>query len=343
MTPLAVLFIGFSIFSAAVLAATHFRCVNYPGQTLARNMGLVLVAALVLVQFAHFGWLYLGRPWIEAPWYRFALFCVAPSFFLFSRPLLRPRHAEAKLQPVFLLHATPAAISLALPASTALPLAFAVGAGYLLWLGASLYALRGERSHFRLEILLLGAVFVIAVGVWVLGLMQAALAPKLFYSLYATAIGLAFLLVQTVLGLRPQLSNEVREMAQATYATSTLNHVDCDAVLGRLTALMQDDRLFTDPDLSLASLAGQLGLSGHQLSEFMNVRLGKGFARYLREQRIAAAARMLCAEPSASVLSVGLATGFTSQSTFYEAFREIEGMTPGRYRKLHLGAEAVAG
>ncbi|MGE8357156.1 MAG: helix-turn-helix domain-containing protein, partial [Microvirgula sp.] len=40
-------------------------------------------------------------------------------------------------------------------------------------------------------------------------------------------------------------------------------------------------------------------------------------------------------EPSASVLSVGLSVGFSSQSTFYEAFREIEGMTPGQFRKLH--------
>jgi AraC-like DNA-binding protein len=33
------------------------------------------------------------------------------------------------------------------------------------------------------------------------------------------------------------------------------------------------------------------------------------------------------------VLSIGLCVGFTSQSNFYEAFREIEGSTPGQYRK----------
>ena len=55
----------------------------------------------------------------------------------------------------------------------------------------------------------------------------------------------------------------------------------------------------------------------------------------VRERRLAAAKAMLVAEPSASVLSVGLSVGFTSQSNFYEAFREIEGMTPGQYRKLN--------
>jgi AraC-like DNA-binding protein len=38
------------------------------------------------------------------------------------------------------------------------------------------------------------------------------------------------------------------------------------------------------------------------------------------------------------VLSVGLNVGFTSQSNFYEAFREVEGGTPGQYRKLRLAS-----
>lgn len=86
-------------------------------------------------------------------------------------------------------------------------------------------------------------------------------------------------------------------------------------------------------------LANKLGLSNHQLSELINTRLGKGFSRYIREYRIAAAESLLLSEPASSVLSVGMSVGFTSQSTFYDAFRGIMGMTPGRYRKLHLGAD----
>ncbi len=58
-------------------------------------------------------------------------------------------------------------------------------------------------------------------------------------------------------------------------------------------------------------------------------------SRYLRELLIEAARAMLSAEASASILSVGLNVGSTSRSNFYEAFREIEGMTPGSYRKRH--------
>lgn len=297
-------------------------------------MGLILLCALAALQLAHFAWLYLDQEWVAATPYRMTLFAVAPAFFLFSQPLLCPPPISAP-RTMQLGHAVPILIAPFLPENLALPLAFVVGAGYLLWLARSLLTLRQERVNFQLEMLLLGAVFAIAIGVSVLGLVQAALPDKLFFSLYAIAIGLAFFLVQITLALRPQLSAEVRETVQAAYANTTLNKVDCDAALSRLNRLMTTEQIYVDADLSLPSLAEKLALSPHQLSELLNARLGKSFSRYLRELRIAAARGMLRDEPAASVLSVGLSVGFTSQSNFYEAFREIEGMTPGQFRKLH--------
>ncbi|MBO9642337.1 MAG: AraC family transcriptional regulator [Pseudacidovorax sp.] len=127
---------------------------------------------------------------------------------------------------------------------------------------------------------------------------------------------------------------EAKQAAQSAYQHTTLARVDCDAALVRLSELIQSQQLFVDPALSLPSLAARLDLTTHQLSELLNSRLGKSIARFVREQRIEAAKAMLCEEPSASVLSVGLAVGFAAQSNFYEAFRDIEGMTPGQYRKL---------
>jgi AraC-like DNA-binding protein len=338
VTSLALLLIGFSIFSAIALALTHFRIEHYQGQSVSRVMGLVLLLALGGLQIVHFSWLYFDLAWVSELPYRMLLFAVAPAFFLFSQPLLRPQPLPPT-RPALLWHALPVVFSPLLPGKFALPLAFIVGAVYMLWLARCLYALRRERARFQLEMILLGAVFVIAVGVSVLGLVQAVLPGKLFFALYAISIGSAFFLVQVTLGLRPQLSAEVSESIQATYANSTLSNVDCDAVLAKLDTLMRIERIYEDPDLSLPGLAERLGLSTHQLSELMNVRLGKGFSRSLRERRIAAAKTMLCAEPAASVLSVGLSVGFTSQSNFYEAFREIEGMTPGQYRRLNTKAE----
>ena len=334
MTSLAILLIGFSLFASLVLALTHFRQDSYASQPLARAMGLLLLLALSALQLAHFVWLQLDWPWVFSAPYRMLLFVVAPAFYLFSAPLLDQQGA-AGVGVKQLGHGLPLLLAPWLSSTQALPLAFIVGAGYLLWLGRSLYALRQQRAGFQLEIGLLGAVFAIAVAVAALGLLQAALPAKLFYGLYASAIGLAFVLVQITLGLRPQLTAEVSETVQATYSNSTLTHLDCDALLATLDQLMQGEHLYQDAQLNLPALAQRLGVTTHQLSELLNGRLGKGFSRYLREQRVAASKQMLCAEPTASVLSVGLSAGFTSQSNFYEAFREIEGMTPGQYRKLH--------
>jgi AraC-like DNA-binding protein len=53
----------------------------------------------------------------------------------------------------------------------------------------------------------------------------------------------------------------------------------------------------------------------------------------VRRYRIEAAKKMLIDEPRASVLSVGLSVGFTSQSNFYVAFKEFTGFVPGQFRK----------
>ena len=333
MTPFAILLIGFSLFSALVLALTHFGSERYREQAGARPMGLLLLCALSGLQIAHFAWLDFDRPWIASPVYHCVLFVVAPAFYLFARPLLHP---EESTPPALLraLHLLPAAVAPLLPGNLVLPTAFLIGATYLVWLARSLFALRATRGAFRQEMLLLGGVFAIALGVAGLGLAQTQLPDKLFYGLYATAIGIAFLLVQIALGRRPHLPDDVGEAARTSYAVSTLGQVDCTVVEGRLDSLMREERLFTNPDLDLATLADRVGLSSHQLSELLNSRLGKGFARYLREWRVEAACGMLLAEPSASVLSVGLSVGFSAQSNFYDAFREIEGMTPGQYRKL---------
>lgn len=327
-----ILLIGFSVFSALLLGIVHFRCDNYKGQAFAQAMGITLLGILAGLQLAHFFWLQYGLDGIHSPYYQVLLFAVAPAFYLFSNPLLQAQTERTLPQT---LHLLPVLAAPFLDFKLALPLAFALGAGYLLWLARSVYALRKQRSRFRLELGILSVVFVTALITLLFGLGLPRLPENLFFMLYASAIGFAFLLVSIVLGLAPQLSTDVSEAAREIYAVSTLHHIDCDAMLAEVEGLMRKHALFRNPDLDLPTLAGQIGLTSHQLSELINTRLGKGFSRYVREFRVAAAQELLLTRPSASVLSVGMSVGFTSQSNFYEAFREITGMTPGQYRKIN--------
>lgn len=331
MLTIAILLSGFSIFSALILAFSHFRSINYPEQIQARYMGVVLVLTLAGLQLIHFVYLQLGLPYIHSGLYQVLLFTVAPAFYLFSKPLLK---GSDHFHVSHLIHVLPVIAGYWLSASIAFPVAFIVGAGYLLWLSHSLYALREQRSRFYLELSMLGTAFIIALAVLIMGLSLPNLDEKLFFSLYASAIGCAFILINLAINLSPKLTNKITEAASETYATTTLSNVDCDAALNKLTSLMKVDRIYENNELDLQTLASQIDLSSHQLSELINTRLGKGFSRYMREQRVDAAKSMLLAESSASVLSVGLSVGFTSQSNFYDAFREITDMTPGKFRKI---------
>lgn len=330
MHALAILFAGFSIFTALPTGAALWR----GSSNSARLAGTGLLFSLAGLQLFNFLYLQYHSPLLYSPAYRILLFSVAPCFYLYSRPLLLGKEEPGARA---LLHFLPPAVAAFLPFHLALPLSFFIGAAYLGWLARKLYALREQRPYFRQELLLLGGIFGIALMVTLLGMVLPRQHEPLFFSLYTIAIGLAFLLLSLALALAlaPGLSAKVKEAAQETYAHTTLDNVDCGGVLQKLDALMSGQQLYRQADLNLAELASRLNLSRHQLSELINTRLGMGFSRYLREQRVKEACRLLLDKPSLSVLSVGLEAGFSSQSAFYDAFREITGMTPGKYRELH--------
>jgi AraC-like DNA-binding protein len=330
MKTLAILFIGFSVFYALVLSVTHFRRQNYENQRAVQIIGVLLLVALSGLQIGHYSYLQSASDFIYSQYYSALLFSIAPAFYLFSRALLK---ADADYSLIHVMHILPLASVPFLSHNTAKLLAFTIGACYLIWLAISVYALREQRNRFHIELFLLAIVFITAVGVLVLGLGLPVLSEQSFIALYASAIGFAFLLIGIALSYAPQLSSEVVKAARETYAVSTLGSVNCSASLQELEKLMRERQLFRENNLDLHALASELDLSSHQLSELLNTKLDKSFSHYIREQRVTAAMKMLLKEPSVSVLSIGLTVGFTSQSNFYDAFREITGTTPGKYRK----------
>ena len=155
---------------------------------------------------------------------------------------------------------------------------------------------------------------------------------SVFFLSYANFTGTALVLIVAALIVFPEMLDDITVAARNTYAKSTLNDVDVDAKVRELEQAMEFDRLYQNENLNLKMLAEAVGLSGHQLSELINTRFGVGFPRFIRERRIAEARRLLAEDREASILSISMATGFRSQSTFYAAFREIAHMSPGSYR-----------
>lgn len=328
---IALALIGFSLCATLLLLAAHFSVYqSFDIGPLARASCAVLLFGLLLLQWLHARFLLHFDHEFPDWLYQVLLYLVAPAFYLFFRGAMQPREVEDSRGLLLYVAALPAAF---MPGWLALPLAFALGTAFAFLLLRLAMRLRDQRKRFRLEAVAFAAHGIVALLVLLLGLASNWIGIEWYVLGYSTLIGLGLMASIYTLLRFPDLAANASEAVRSAYANSSLKLLDVDALTARLDQLMRSERIYVDENLSLASLAETLGIGPHQLSELINSKLGIGFSRFVREHRVRAAQAMLIDEPRASVLSVGLSVGFTSQSNFYAAFREITGEVPGRFRR----------
>jgi len=80
-------------------------------------------------------------------------------------------------------------------------------------------------------------------------------------------------------------------------------------------------------------VAEELSVSPHQLSEFINNRLGMNFNTYVNRYRVEEAMRVLVDDPDKPITAIAFDLGFNSISVFYNAFLKNTGLSPARYRR----------
>lgn len=120
------------------------------------------------------------------------------------------------------------------------------------------------------------------------------------------------------------------------YASSGLSDSDLESLAIRLDRVMRERRIYLESDLTLASLAREVGAGRHQLSQLINLKFGRNFYAYVNEFRIGHAKKLL-ERRTFSVLQVAFECGYNNKASFYRAFRELCGVTPTEYRKIHRG------
>lgn len=103
--------------------------------------------------------------------------------------------------------------------------------------------------------------------------------------------------------------------------------------LGKLEQAMTEQEIYKNPNLSLNELAKAVNISGHQLSQLLNDKVGKNFTSYINEYRINKACTMMAANHPFSLEAIGYEVGFNSKSTFYAAFKKLKGTTPSLYKE----------
>ena len=129
------------------------------------------------------------------------------------------------------------------------------------------------------------------------------------------------------------------EMGEASekYAGSGLSKEESDLHYKKLQDLLEKEKTYLDPDLSLQDLAEKLQTSTKVLSQVINQRSAYSFFDFINSYRCEEVKRLISeSDPKVTILEIMYEAGFNSKSSFNKEFKKLIGITPTAYRKSLL-------
>ncbi len=122
-------------------------------------------------------------------------------------------------------------------------------------------------------------------------------------------------------------------------ATPATPRDQCEPLLESLLTMMDTEKPFLEPHITLDRLAARLDVSPKLLSHTINRKLNKNFFEMISCYRIAEAKSQLADMQLQrySISEIMKNCGFNSKSVFNQAFKKRIGVTPSHYRQQHLG------
>lgn len=145
-------------------------------------------------------------------------------------------------------------------------------------------------------------------------------------------------LLSALIGVPLFLGGHTRQASRDPAAETPLEE-DQD-LLRKLDQLMTEQKMFTDPDLTLARLGRRLHCPARSVSKAVNRVHGENISRYINGFRVRHAA-MLLTSTDLPVTDIMLEAGFQSKSSFNTEFRRLTGQTPSDYKRHESGDKNV--
>ncbi len=125
------------------------------------------------------------------------------------------------------------------------------------------------------------------------------------------------------------------------YANSGLTSEMATALHNRLTQMMLEEKLYTEPELSLVTLAARLNVHSNYLSQVINERENKNFFDYINTLRVEEFKKLIAlpANSQYTIMSIAYDCGFNSKSSFNKNFKKVTGQSPSAYMEALSGKE----
>ena len=184
--------------------------------------------------------------------------------------------------------------------------------------------------------------FVVIMGTLIMViLLSGFISPAINNDVRTVYMALIFLCVlalnMTTFRLHEEASQLIFPPPQTTNNPTSLHALQRSdkALSDRIKEVLEADRLYANPKLTIGELARELSLPEYILRRFINKQLGyRNFNQFLNKCRIEHAAERLrnSAEHRLPISTIAMDVGYNSLSTFNKSFKQQHGVTPSEYR-----------
>jgi AraC-like DNA-binding protein len=163
--------------------------------------------------------------------------------------------------------------------------------------------------------------------------------PGLFRALTLISISINFIFATILVYRSMEQSWEQTGIIEATkYVGSGLSETESSGYAQKIRSIMEKEKLYLDPEISLKELSEKTGISPRYLSQIINSRFNQNFFDFINHYRIEEAKRLMAGtvRKELTILEVMYNVGFNSKSSFQAAFRKYTGTTPTEFRHRTL-------
>lgn len=119
------------------------------------------------------------------------------------------------------------------------------------------------------------------------------------------------------------------------YEKSKISSDEVSAIQKKLIVLMQTEKTYTDPELSLSDLAQKINVHPNTLSQIINSVEQKSFYEYINDLRVEEFKKLIAIPHNQkfTLLSLAFESGYNSKTAFNRNFKKNTGHSPSDYLK----------
>lgn len=122
------------------------------------------------------------------------------------------------------------------------------------------------------------------------------------------------------------------KQAEEAERKTLLSEKELQNLKNKLQGLMQNEKLYLEPNLTLTDLSKNLGVNSSVLSYVINNGFGKNFNDFINEFRIEEVKNKLKTANDSTLLGIAFDCGFNSKATFNRAFKKFTGFSPKEFQ-----------